>query len=250
MLAKKAYERPARLVPSDLDPLRALAGDGALDYLLVIAAFHFVNRIADLLDVDPEAIPERLRRFESLRRLAVRLASLWMAKMDLASRVYPLTYEEALTKFGPLCERATGRPTGDAFAPLRSRPKLIEAVLLALEERDARSSLDRQTLARVHGAVEAALPASIDDIEGLHPRPSDPVEAFAFVGTRYAYRASADMIDALRRRGYDDLRILDLAIAIADANQWARLHRLAGLAPDLYYLSASEDTREPAPAVA
>jgi hypothetical protein len=39
------------------------------------------------------------------------------------------------------------------------------------------------------------------------------------------------MVEALRQAGFDDLRILDLAHAVADANQWARVHRLLGLDP-------------------
>jgi alkylhydroperoxidase family enzyme len=55
------------------------------------------------------------------------------------------------------------------------------------------------------------------------------VESFAFVGTRYAARTTAATIDALRRAGFDDLHLLDLAVAVADANQWERLRRLTGL---------------------
>jgi alkylhydroperoxidase family enzyme len=44
------------------------------------------------------------------------------------------------------------------------------------------------------------------------------------------------MIEALRGAGYDDLNILDLATAIADANQWARLYRLTGLDPQIGYV--------------
>jgi alkylhydroperoxidase family enzyme len=121
--------------------------------------------------------------------------------------------------------------------PLQSRPKMIEALQLALEERDVRSSLDRETLARIHRVVEEGLPANIDEAEGFHDRPEDSVESFAFVGTRYAYRTTTDMIEALRQEGYDDIGILDLAIAVAEANQWARLYRLLNLNPKLYYLS-------------
>ena len=46
------------------------------------------------------------------------------------------------------------------------------------------------------------------------------------------------MIDALREDGYDDLGILDLAIAVADANMWARIYRLAGLKAELFYSKA------------
>jgi len=229
---------PARLEPGDLDALRLLVGDGALDYALVATMFHFINRIADLLHVDPEVLPERLRRFEPLRRIMVRGASLLMRRMDLATRPYTMTYEEAVTALAPVLERASGRAPRDAFVPLRARPKVIEALRLRLEER-TRSSLDADTLARIHRTVESALPTRREETEGFDPRPADPVEAFAFVGTRYAYRTTEDMIAALRGAGFEDLGILDLAIAISDANQWARVHRLTGLAPGLFYVAGA-----------
>jgi hypothetical protein len=235
-LVRKTYEQPARLNSSDLDPIREITGDGALDYALVIGAFHFINRIADLLHVDPEVLPDPLRRLEFLRRLTVRLASVLLTKMDLGNRDYRVSYEQALEDLAPLFERAMGKRLEDEFAPLESRPKLIEALRLSLEERDIRSSLDRETLAKVHQTVEAALPASIDEAEEFHTHPKDPIEAYAFVGTRYAYRATKDMIEALREKGYDDMGILDMAMAIADANLWARVHRLVGIEPGLFYI--------------
>jgi alkylhydroperoxidase family enzyme len=241
-LARATCTRPARLVPADLDHVRALVGDAALDYLLVMGAFHFINRIADLLDVDPE-FPTPLRRFELSRRLMVRLASHVMARLDLAPRAYPTSAAEAIARIAPRLPD-DGRQAAAALAPLVPRPQLIEVLHLALEERDVRSSLDRPTLARVHRAVDAALPAGPAEADGFHTRPADPVEAFAFVGTRYAHRTTLEMVDALRRAGFDDLGLLDLATAVADANQWARLHRLTGLAPDLFSLAADR----PAPA--
>jgi len=217
--------------------VRAVAGDGALDYVLVLGSFHFINRIADLLGVDPEALPEALRRFELLRRLGVRIASRLLARMDLANRAYPASYAEALEKAAPLVERSLGRGVGDTLAAFEARPKLIEVLALALAERDERSTLDRATLARVQRTVEEALPRSLDDTTGFHARPADPVEAFAFVGTRYPARATLAMVDALRRAGWGDLGILDLATAIADANNWARMHRLLNLAPELLYVA-------------
>lgn len=213
-------------------------GGGALDYVLVIGSFHFVNRIADLLHVDPEALPERLRRFEWLRRLGVRAASRLIGRMDLAVRPYEVTYAQAIDQIAPLFARAPRRPLREELKPLAPSPKLIEVLRLALEERDQRSFLTRETLLRVQRTVEAALPAAAEDSEGFHPRPADPVEAFAFVGTRYAYRTTEAMIGALRAAGHADVGILDLAIAIADANQWARMHRLLGLPPELFYLDA------------
>ena len=238
-LATKTYESPALLSPADLAPIRAIAGEAALDYVTVIGGFHFINRIADLLHVDLEGLPAPMRRFEPLRRLGVRLASKIMSRFDLDNRSYGPSYEQALESITPVLQRAHGRPPGEALAPLRSRPKLIEILKMILEERDERSSLDRETIARVHRGVEQALPSSIDEAEGLHPRPDDPIDDLVFVGTRYAYRTTEAMIERLRESGYDDRGILDLAIAISDANNWARLHRLLGLAPELVYLTNS-----------
>ena len=235
-LARKSYGAPALLTPSDLDELRGIVGDDALDFALVVGSFHFINRIADLLHVDPEALPEPLRRFEPLRKLSVWAASLLMRRMDLANRTYTTSFEDAVTAIAPRVGTLRANALDTAFAPLRNRPRIIETLRLAMEERDLRSGLDHATVARIHATVEEALPSSSEESEGFHARPSDPVEAFAFVGTRYAYRTTHDMIDALHRAGYDDLGILDLAIAIADANQWARNSRMMGLAPELFYL--------------
>jgi alkylhydroperoxidase family enzyme len=155
-----------------------------------------------------------------------------MSRWDLANRPYATSYEDAVAAFG----RTAARDPGRALEPLRARPKLVEALRLAVEERE-RSMLDRKTMARVHRTVEAALPARPADSEGFHTRPDDPVETFAFVGTRYAYRTTQDMIARLRQAGFTDLELLDLAIAVSDANQWARVHRLCGLPGDLFYVS-------------
>jgi hypothetical protein len=236
-LVRKAHEQPRLLTPSDLDPIRALAGEGALDYALVLGLFHFINRIADLLSVSPEVLPESLRRFETLRRLTVRVASLLFRKtMELQNRAYPKDYGEVLDEITPVFERALGRSPGDAFAPLCERPKVIEVLRLMLEERLERSSLDIEHLAQIHGVVEDALAERPEDVEGFHSPPDDPVGAFAFVATRYAARTTPKMIETLRSAGYDDLGILDLAIAIADANCWARMHRLIGLSPEIGYV--------------
>ena len=211
-------------------------GDDVLDYLLVIASFHFVNRIADLLDVPMEGLPQPLRRFEFLRRLTLRIAGVLLAKMDLANREYGLTYDGALINLKSKSAGASEMELESELAGFKPRPKLVEVFQLLLEERDGRSSLDKQLLAKIHAAVEKALPATVIDAQGNHPVPGDPVEAFAFLGTRFAYRTTKQMIDRLRQTGYDDLGILDLAIAVADANFWARIYRLGGLKPELFYL--------------
>jgi hypothetical protein len=232
-LVRRAHDAPALLTPSDLDGLRAVAGDDALDYLLVLCAFHFITRIADLLAVPPEVLPPALRRIEIVRRIGVWMASLLLRRMDLANRPDRASFDDACARV----ERVLRRPMGRTLEPLRARPKVIESIALALEERDAASRLDRATLAHVHRTVEAALPHSAEEAAGFHARPGNPVDAFAFVGTRYAHRTAPEAIAALRRAGWNVLGILDLAIAVADANQWARMYRLAGLPPGLFLLT-------------
>ena len=181
-------------------------------------------------------MPEGLRRFELLRRLNVRIAARLFRRVDLANRAYGRTYDQAIAESGRALEVLLAAPLGNRLAPLRARPQGIDILRLALEERDRRSSLPRELTARVHSGVEAALPATREEAVGFHARPPDPVDAFVFVGTRYAARTTPAMIDALRASGFDDLGVLDLAIAIADANQWARTHRLLGLDAGLFYL--------------
>jgi hypothetical protein len=231
-LVRRAHDVPALLTPADLDPLRAIAGDDALDYLLVLCAFHFITRIADLLAVPPEVLPPALRRVETVRRVGVWMTGLLIRRMDLANRPDRASFDDARARV----EALLGRQLGPALEPLRARPKVIESIALALDERDRASSLDRVTLAHVHRTVEAALPRSAEDVTGFDARPADPVCGFAFVGTRSAHRTTPAAIAALRHAGYDDLGILDLAIAVADVNQWARMYRLAGLPPELFLL--------------
>jgi alkylhydroperoxidase family enzyme len=216
--------------------LRKIVGDDVHDYLLVIASFHFVNRIADLLDVPLEGLPKPLRRIKFLRRLTLRVAGFLLSKMDLANREYLLTYDNAMINLRSSLKSTSEKELESAMAVFKPRPKLVEVFQLLLAERDSRSSLDRKVLAKIHAAVEKALPATVIDAQGIHPIPDDPIEAFAFVGTRYAFRTTKQMIDGLRQEGYDDLGILDLAIAVADANLWARMYRLVGLKPELFYL--------------
>jgi len=211
-------------------------GDGAITYALVAGSFHFINRVADLLHVDSEALPERLRKFEILRRWSVQIAAKMFRRVDLVNRPYGCSFDHAIANSGAAIESLIGAPLGARLEPLRARPHAVEILRLALEERAQRSSLTPTLVARVQRGVEDALPTTREDIDGFHVRPRDPVDAFVFVGTRYAARTTMQMIDSLHKAGFDDLGVLDLAIAVADANQWARTYRLLGLDSRLFYL--------------
>ena len=240
-LARKSIDAPATLGPEALSTLRGLVGDGAIDYTVVLGAFHYINRIADLLHVDAEALPESLRRFEVLRRLSVRMAGWMFRKVDLTNRNFEETFEQARDKFATAYREVTGAEVGDRLDALRARPQTVEILRLVLEERFERSTVDIETLAAIHRGVEEALPTCAEEAAGFHPRPADPLGAFVFVGTRYAARTTSEMIEALREAGYDDLGILDLAHAVAEANQWARMWRLLDLDPALFSLAEVEE---------
>lgn len=232
---KKTCQQPVRLSSSDLDPLREIAGDDALDYTLVMGSFHFINRIADLLEVPLEAMPRALRRFEFLRRFTISIASRLLTKMDMGNRQYQHTFDEARELLLPLVGNDHRGISETGFESLRARPKILEVIRLLLEEKENHSGLDSDTLTLIYDTVEDALPQNADDAQGFHELPADPLARFAFVGTRYAYRTTKEMIDRLRQKGYDDSGILDLAIAVADANMWARIYRLFDLNAGLFY---------------
>jgi hypothetical protein len=227
-LAQRSCHGARGLSPSSLAPLRAITGDGALEYAEVMGQFHFMTRIADLLGVQLE-IPSTLRRFEWLRRLGLWTMSLLQRRLDLAPRSLEKSADQALEDLAPLFEKATGERLGEQLDALRPRPALLESLQQGLEELLQRTSLSREVLTRVSATVETALPSSEEDVSGIHTRPKDPVGAFAFVGTRYAYRVTGTMIDALRGVGFDDVGILDLAIAVALLNRWERQYRLLGI---------------------
>lgn len=203
--------------------------------MLVLSSFHCITRAADLVGAEPET-PSPLRRLEVMRRMVIRTGGLWLRIVGLAGQIYPKDYEQALEDIRPVFEQALDRPPRDDFEALRSRPQLVEAVQLILEERLHRSSLPQEILLRVHRIVEAQLLPESDISSSTGEPHDDPIDAFVALGTRYPYRTTAESVNALRETGLDDLAILDLALAIADSNMWARFHRLLGLSPELYYL--------------
>ncbi len=221
-LARRSCEAPNELCPADLEPLRQLVGDDADDYVTVLLAFHFVNRIADLLGLKTELLPSGLRRFELVRKASVRLMGMFMSKMDLSPRSYDASFAQARAALQAILPRADDALCG-RFA---ARPQILEVLQLVAEARSQTGLTDSQ-ITQIEDGVEAALGSTSTNI------PREPFEAFIWIGTRQAWRSTAARVAALRAAGYDDRAILDVSIAIAEANQWARAWRLWGLPADL-----------------
>lgn len=225
-MVRSTIDRPAELTPADLEPVRRLVGAGCIDYVIVIDYFHFLNRIVGMLGVPAEFLPALLRRFGRLRTAMVFLAGWAISGSNLANRTYEASFEQVLAEIRPIFTRVTGRDPEIEFAGLRDRPKMVESLGMHISERENRSTLDGGTRATIDHTVEATL-------AGREGRPSTAVEELAVIGTRFAHRTTPGLIGALRAEGWDDPGILDLAIAVADANRWARTRRLLGLDPSL-----------------
>ena len=219
--------------------MRACVGDGALDYLYVLMSFHFINRIADLLHVAPEAIPESLRFVEPIRRMGVRVAArLIGGSMDLKNRTYESDYDREIEAIRPNLPADMQPHAEQLLSAFETRPKIVEALRLALQSRRVFVQSHPEAAVTVERTVRESLPATVEDAQGIHARPSDAVAALSFVGTRYAQRTTAAMVDAVRAEGFGDQDVVELAVAIADANQWERCWRLAGLDAELYWRSS------------
>ena len=220
-LVRKSARTPARLGPGDLAPLVALVGaPGALEVVAMLGAFHFVTRIADLVGIEPE-LPIVRRRWRWLRSLGVRVQSRVMRRvMDLANRPIEADVPVLLAEM----EKIRGGPLPEGYRSTIAAPNVAAwAHRLTLEL----PTLDPALLAQVSAAVAAALPASEDEATGFHGRPTDPVDALAFVGTRYAVRTTDSLVDAVRKeRGWGDGGLTELFFAISARNAFERVDRL------------------------
>jgi len=224
-LVHQSVRAPARLDPASLRPVVAAYGvGGALEIVAVVALFHFVNRVADLVGIRSD-LPLVQPRWRWLRQVGVRLQAIMMRRvMDLSNCPVEIDVSQALaeveTVFGPL-------PPG--YRAVAEAPnvagflKVVAGVVRGLES---------TMLERVTRVVAGALPASDNEATGFHPRPADPMDALAFVGTRYAVRTTDAMVDAVRARyGYGDAELTDLFYAIAMRNGLERMHRLLAAPP-------------------
>ncbi len=220
-LVKKSARTPARLGPDDLAPLVALVGtSGALEVVAMLGAFHFVTRIADLVGIEPE-LPIVRRRWRWLRSLGVRVQSRVMRRMlDLSNQEIDADVPALLADI----EAVRGERLPPGYRSMTAAPNVAawaHRVTIELPR------LEPAMLAQVSAAVAAALPASEEEAIGFHARPSDPVDALAFVGTRYAVRTTDSLVEAVRKeRGWGDSELTDLFFAISARNAFERVDRL------------------------
>jgi hypothetical protein len=226
-LARKTVLSPARLVPDDLAPVVAVYGQrGALEIVSYVAAFHFINRIADLVGIQSD-LPMVQRRSAWLRRLGVRLQGWAMGRfLDLENRDAGVDAATALAD----AESVLG-PFPAGYRELGKAPNVAGFLTtVASVMRRIPSDVER----RVTPVVAAALPATEDEATGFHARPTDPIDALAFVGTRYPARTTDAMVDAVRAHGgMGDPELTDLFYVIAMRNAFERMDRLlAGPLPD------------------
>jgi hypothetical protein len=220
-LARKSVRAPTLLAPSDLAPLSAAVGaSGALEVVGMLGAFHFVNRVADLVGIESET-PIVQRRFRWLRSFGIRLQSAVMRRaLDLSNRPVEIDVDAVLIE----TEKLRGEPLPAGYRLLTLAPNVAAwAHRMALEW----PSIDPSLAARVRKGVRSALPSGDEDVEGVHPRPSDPVDALVFVGTRYPARTTDALMQAARgTAGYDEAGLTDLVFAISACNAWERVDRL------------------------
>jgi alkylhydroperoxidase family enzyme len=224
-LVHKSVIAPARLEPKDLGEVVSAYGvNGSIEIVAVLGAFHFVNRVADLVGIRSD-LPLIRPRWRRLRRLGVRLQAWGMrALMDLSNQAVEVNTEAALAE----AEAALG-PLPAGYQAVREVPNV--AGFLTTVARVVRE-LDPEMLERVGRVVASALPAREEEAVGFHPRPADPLEALSFVGTRYAVRTTDRMVDAVREKyGYSDAELTDLFYAISMQNAVERMHRLLAAPP-------------------
>jgi len=224
-LVRKSAVAPARLEPADLKEIVALFGvSGSLEIVAVLAAFHFVNRIADLVGISSD-LPIIQPHWRWLRWFGIRFSG-WLLRhvVDLRNQEVEVDTHRVLAEaeavLGPL-------PAG--YQAMHAAPNVAGFLLSIIR---VVRQLAPQMLARVTQGVTKALPSSEAEVMGLHPLPTDPFDALVFVGTRYAVRTTDALVAALRDTyGYGDRELTDLFYAIAMRNGLERMQHLLTAVP-------------------
>jgi len=219
-LVEKSTFNPAAMNPRDLEPaIREYGRAGTLEIVSMLGSFHFINRIADFVGIQSD-LPVVQPRVAWLRRAGVRMQGWLMGRMlDLSNREADVDVDAALER----ADRVLG-PLPPGYADLKDAPN-VAAFLTTIA--DVAQHIDPDLIARVTPVVAEALPTCADDATGLHPRPSDPIDALAFVGTRYVVRTTDAMIDAIRDAyGFSDAELTDLFYAVSMRNAFERMDRV------------------------
>jgi alkylhydroperoxidase family enzyme len=266
-LAVRITERPAEVPPEEVAVAARAARSPAeyLDAVGVIVAFNFVNRVANALGVDFEISPW-IRRFEAARSLELRLTSLLLrALVDLRPRQVPVRPpRENLSRLDALFRGAGLGELPAFFGRLAGAPHLLEVQRALLEEGAKTSCSDpltvmstglvvvsevqaRTLVKRLTGQLSQRSPNTPGSLlkaarGGLHDgmnRDQVLTLRFAYDVTRCSDRISRERVDELRAAGFNDLKILDLVILIAQWNASARLELL------LDPLPGTRETRQP-----
>jgi hypothetical protein len=224
-LVHKSVVAPARLEPADLQESVALFGvSGSLEIVAVLAAFHFMNRMADLVGISSNLLIIQPRR-RWLRWVGIRLSG-WVLRhvVDLRNQTVEIDTKTALAE----AEAVLG-PLPPGYQAIHEASN-VAGFLLSISH--VVRQLPPQMLARVTQGVAKALPSSEAEVTGFHPLPTDPLDALVFVGTRYAVRTTDAMVAAIRATyGYRDPELTDLFYTIAMRNSLERMQRLLTAMP-------------------
>lgn len=222
-IVRKSVEAPARLCPDDLLPLlRTLGRIGTLEVTAMLVAFHFINRMADLVGIRSDIPLIAPNRWRSLWSLGVRLQGLALRRVfDFTNRAPEGVDTDAILEHWKRIRKA---PLPAGYEAMRESLGVAAWLGSAIKSYPL---LDPAMVERVNAEVHAALPSCREEARGFHPRPEDPLDALAFVGTRYPARTTDEMVEALRRKySWGDPEITDFFYAIAMANCFERLDRL------------------------
>ena len=224
-LVHKSVITPALLEPRHLAKVsRTFGVGGAVEIVGVLAAFHLISRVADLIGLRSDLTWVQ-RHWAWARRLGLRSRG-WKLRrsLDLENRKLDIDAAAALLE----AHGALG-PLPDGYEALLDVPSAA-GFLLSMGR--IAKQLDPDMLARVTQGVAAALPTDVDEVTGFHERPSDPLDELVFVGTRYAARSTDAMVTAVREKyGYGDAELTDLFYAIGMRNAIERMHRLFAAVP-------------------
>jgi hypothetical protein len=212
---------PGQLAPTDLEPLFRLFGvGGTFELLGMLGFFHFINRIADLVGIEKD-MPLIQPGWRWPRILGIRIVA-WTFRngFNLANQAHDLDTALLLREI----EAIRGAPLPSGYSGMHEAPGAAASVRALTRVLPA---FDPALAARVEAVVAESLPRCEQESIGFHPRPTDPLDALVFVGTRYAVRTTDAMVDAVRAKyGWDDGELTDVFYLIAVHNALQRLDRL------------------------